>query len=104
VSKVPPLRLTGHHAYGSATWYCLSGVSPCHQDYGDGMYAAAGSALRVGDWRGRRVQVCGAGTCVVVRLIDRCACGDGRIIDLYSDAYRRLAPLSSGELRVKVSW
>lgn len=68
------------------------------------MYAAAGPGLRVGDWRGRRVQVCGSGSCIVVRLIDWCACGDGRVIDLYSDAFRRLAPLSTGELRVKVSW
>ena len=30
------------------------------------------------------------------RLIDWCACGNGHIIDLYSDAFRRLAPLSSG--------
>jgi len=69
------------------------------------VYAAAGPGLRVGDWRGRRVQVCGSGSCVVVTLVDWCACaGGGRLIDLYSDAYRRLAPLSTGTLRVKVSW
>jgi rare lipoprotein A (peptidoglycan hydrolase) len=28
----------------------------------------------------------------------------GRVIDLYSDAFRRLAPLSQGTVRVTVSW
>ena len=62
------------------------------------------SALRVGDWRGRTVTVCGSGSCVNVKLIDWCACGSGRVIDLYSDAFSRLAPLSSGTLSVRVSW
>ncbi len=44
------------------------------------------------------------GACVVVKLIDWCACGGSHLIDLYSDAFRRLAPLSSGALHVTVSW
>ena len=68
------------------------------------MYAAAGPALRVGSWRGRTVTVCGSGNCVNVRLIDWCACGSGRVIDLYSDAFRQLAPLSSGTVSVRVTW
>jgi rare lipoprotein A (peptidoglycan hydrolase) len=68
------------------------------------MYAAAGSELRVGAWRGRLVRVCSSGRCVSVRLIDWCACGGARIIDLYSDAFRRLAPLNAGVVRVTVSW
>jgi len=104
VAKPQGIRLTGHHASGTATWYCKTGVSVCHHDYPGGQYAAAGGPLRVGDWRGRRVQVCGGGRCIIVTLIDWCACGNGHIIDLYSDAFRRLAPLSSGGLRVKVSW
>ena len=55
--------------------------------------------LRVGDWRGRRVQVCGGGGCIVVTLIDWCACGGSHVIDLYSDAFQRLAPLSSGAVQ-----
>jgi hypothetical protein len=102
--KVIPLRLTGKHASGSATWYCKAGVSVCHGQYAGGMYAAAGPALRVGDWRGRRVQVCSGGSCVVVTLIDWCACGGSHIIDLYSDAFQRLAPLSSGAVQVTVRW
>jgi rare lipoprotein A (peptidoglycan hydrolase) len=68
------------------------------------MYAAAGPALRVGAWRGRVVQVCGGGRCIVVTLIDWCACGGNHIIDLYSDAFRRLAPSSTGALPVTVRW
>jgi hypothetical protein len=91
-------------ARGSASWYCRPGVSACHYQYSGGMYAAAGPALRVGDWRGRRVQVCANGRCVRVTLIDWCQCYGTRVIDLYSDAYRRLGPLSSGTMRVTVSW
>lgn len=81
--------------HGTASWY----------DDGPGLYAAAGPALRVGDWRNSRVEVC-AETCVVVRLVDWCACYKGtareRVIDLSPDAFRRLAPLSRGLVRVTV--
>jgi rare lipoprotein A (peptidoglycan hydrolase) len=101
---VPRPKLTGHRVAGSSTWYCRPGVSACHHAYSGGLYAAAGSELRIGAWRGRQVKVCAGGDCVWVRLIDTCACGGARIIDLYSDAFRRLAPLDSGVLRVTVSW
>lgn len=91
-------------ATGPASWYCKPGVSACHYAYSGGMYAAAGPKLRVGNWRGRVVRVCGSGSCVTVKLIDWCACGGGRVIDLYSDAFRRLAPLSQGTVKVTVSW
>ena len=100
-SKLPPGKI---RARGNATWYCLSGVSSCHRDYGGGLYAAAGPALRVGDWRGRTVTVCTGSRCVTVQLVDWCACPGGRVIDLYSAAFRRLAPLSEGEIRVAVRW
>jgi rare lipoprotein A (peptidoglycan hydrolase) len=104
-SKVPPHpRLTGKRASGSATWYCQTGVSACHNAYPGGLYAAAGPGLRVGAWRGRVVEVCSGGRCVWVRLIDWCACGGNHLIDLYSDAFRQLAPLSSGALPVTVRW
>jgi rare lipoprotein A (peptidoglycan hydrolase) len=95
---------TGRHAGGSATWYCKTGTSACASGYPGGMYAAAGPELRVGAWRGRVVRVCGGGSCIVVKLIDWCACGGSHVIDLYSDAFRRLSPLSSGALKVTVSW
>ncbi|HEV8402456.1 MAG TPA: RlpA-like double-psi beta-barrel domain-containing protein [Candidatus Limnocylindrales bacterium] len=95
---------TGHSRSGPATWYCKTGSSPCASGYPGGMYAAAGPGLRIGAWRGRVVRVCGGGSCITVKLIDWCACGNGHLIDLYSDAFRRLAPLSSGAIHVTVSW
>jgi rare lipoprotein A (peptidoglycan hydrolase) len=91
-------------ATGIASWYCKTGVSACHRSFPGGLYAAAGPALRVGDWRGRAVRVCSSGGCVTVRLIDWCACGGGRVIDLYSDAFSRIGSLSQGTMRVSVSW
>jgi rare lipoprotein A (peptidoglycan hydrolase) len=99
-----PFHPTGRKTGGSATWYCKTGSSACASGYPGGMYAAAGPELRVGAWRGRVVRVCSGGDCIVVKLIDWCACGGSHVIDLYSDAFRRLAPLSSGALKVTVSW
>jgi rare lipoprotein A (peptidoglycan hydrolase) len=45
-----------------------------------------------------------AGRSVVVRLVDTCACPNGRLLDLYSDAFLRLAPLDRGLVRVTVTW
>jgi|SoiMethySBSTD1v2_1073268.scaffolds.fasta_scaffold73246_4 rare lipoprotein A (RlpA)-like double-psi beta-barrel protein len=92
-----------HSASGRAAWYCNNG-SGCPAGYSGGLYAAAGAALRVGNWRGRVVTVCGNGNCVNVKLVDWCACGGARIIDLFGAAYGRLAPLSTGTVAVKVSW
>lgn len=95
---------SGHRVRGRASWYCLPGVSRCTSGYRGGLYAAAGSELRIGNWRGRTVRVCGNGNCVNVKLIDSCACGGSRIIDLYNDAFRRLASPSVGTLAVTVTW
>jgi rare lipoprotein A (RlpA)-like double-psi beta-barrel protein len=95
---------TGRHASGSATWYCKSGTSACAAGYPGGMYAAAGPELRVGAWRGRVVRVCGSGACILVKLVDWCACGGSHVIDLYGDAFGRLTPLASGAVKVTVSW
>ena len=89
---------------GQASWYCKAGTSACHYQYSGGLYAAAGPALRVGDWRGRTVTVCSGSRCVNVKLIDWCQCYGSRVIDLYSDAFSRLAPLSEGTIPVTVSW
>lgn len=88
---------------GVASWYCGHG-SACTRGYPGGLYAAAGPALRVGTWRGRAVQVEAGGRRVLVRLVDWCACPNGRLLDLYSDAFSRLAPLSRGLVKVSVSW
>jgi len=69
------------------------------------MYAAAGSALRVGHWRGRVVTVRWGGRSIQVKLVDWCACGGARVIDLFGDAFAKLAPRSAGVLHgVTVTW
>ena len=87
---------------GYATWFA---TGP------DGLYAAAGPSLRqaIGShWRGSHVLVCGvSGTrCVEVVLNDWCACGSRRgyatVLDLSDEAFRYLAPLSRGVIRVAV--
>lgn len=81
---------------GRASWYGAGGL-----------VAAAGPELRrrLGRrWRGRVVDVC-AGRCVRVELTDWCYCrvgGSERLLDLSDDAFSRLAPLSTGLVRVRV--
>ena len=88
-------RTVAHVRSGSATWYC------CTIGHGPGeLVAAAGPALRIGRWRGRIVWVNG----LRVRLVDWCRCPNGRVIDLHPGAFRRLAPLSRGVTRVRVTW
>ena len=99
--KTPPTKI---RARGTATWYCEDGVSPCHYAHSGGMYAAAGAEIRKGDWRGRTVTVCAGSDCIQVTLIDWCACAGNRVIDLYGDAFRKLAPLGSGIVPVTVRW
>lgn len=82
-------------AHGPASWY--------DDPRKAGLYAAAGPALRVGDWRGRTVTVC-ASTCFAVVLSDFCGCPGGRVIDLSSTAFRRLASLGRGVIQVTVTW
>jgi hypothetical protein len=38
-----------------------------------------------------------------VKIID-CNCSARRSIDLYADAFRRIAPLSAGRIKVTISW
>lgn len=84
---------------GTATWY----DAPSRTD------AAAGPALRraLGSgWRGSWVRVSSGGASVAVRLTDWCACGPRNgtptVIDLDDRAFRVLAPLSRGVIRVAV--
>lgn len=85
---------------GTASWYCGAG-SPCTSGYPGGLYAAAGSELQVGDWRGSKVAVC-AESCVTVTLIDVCGCPGARVIDLYREAFAQLADPSRGVIPVTV--
>lgn len=104
--STPAARPDANRSGGLASWYCLAGRSACHHAYPSGLYAAAGPALRRGDWRGSKVEVCRGDVCVVVTLVDWCGCYAGtereRAIDLYADAFRRLAPLERGVIRVTI--
>lgn len=96
-------RRSGSHIRGTATW---------HATGRNGMYAAAGPALRraIGrGWRGRVVTVCADGSCIRLTLNDYCPCGEksrrpDKLIDLSDEAFGRLAPLSRGVLRAVVWW
>ena len=84
---------------GQASWYC------CTRGYFSSSYvAAAGPALRVGAWRGRYVWVSADTRRIRVRLVDYCSCSWLRVIDLHPGAFRALAPLSAGVVRVRVTW
>ena len=94
---------TATEVSGTASWYC-GGGSACTRGYPEGtLAAAAGPALRVGDWRGRIVKVCGNGRCVRVSLVDVCGC-PRRVIDLYRAAFSQLASPTRGVLHVSISW
>lgn len=99
----PTSHRTGRSVTGTATWFC-GGGSACTRGYGpECRCAAAGPALRVGQWRGRVVVVMAGGRSVQVTLRDWCAC-PGRVIDLYRGAFSQLADPSVGVLKVTVSW
>lgn len=97
--------------YGIASWYCSEDprrgpVSPCTAGYPDTLdielYAAAGPALRVGDWRGRAVMVFGPAGYSVVTLVDFCRCPNW-LIDLYGDAFELICgPLATDVCEVQI--
>lgn len=76
---------------GGASWYSQA----------DGMTAAHktlpfGTLVRVENLENGRV--------VTVRIADRGPYIDGRVIDLSDEAFARIAPLSQGVARVRISW
>lgn len=94
----PRPRPGGVVVRGWAVWY------PTGRD---GLYAAAGPALRKAlgpGWRGQKVLVCRHRRCVEVKLNDFCRCNTGRrkLIDLSDEAFRWLAPLGRGKVWVVV--
>jgi hypothetical protein len=104
-AKPPP----GSLARGDATWYCRAGSSRCHYLYpdrpGHDPFAAAGPALRRAlgpNWRGKLVRVSYAGRTTYVKLVDACGRGCSVVIDLYADAFARLAPTGLGRIPVVV--
>lgn len=94
-SRTPRVAATQYAIH--STWYCGNG-SRCTSGYpSDGLYAAISPDLRT--WTGRLVRVRYGASSVVVRIAD-CDCQAEHSIDLYSSAFRRLAPLAVGELTV----
>ena len=81
---------------GVASWFCEPGRSPCTRGYpSEGMYAAAGPGLRVGNWRGSFVTFCTVTrypvipSCREVQLVDFCRCPN-RLVDLYASVWHEL--------------
>lgn len=84
---------------GRATWYC-SETSPCTAGYDpEDMVAAIDPTLGIP--KGATVTVC-HDDCIVVRIVDVCACAGSRLIDLTSGAFARLAPLDRGVIDVTI--
>lgn len=83
----------------NATWYCLPGRSRCTVGFPASCLCGAVSPdLR---YLGHHVTVCAGKVCVGVRVVD-CRCTGTSGLDLFAAAFRRLAPLSVGVLRVRV--
>ncbi|HEY6568591.1 MAG TPA: RlpA-like double-psi beta-barrel domain-containing protein [Actinomycetota bacterium] len=93
---------------GTATFYCSDGrdgspVSRCTRGFGPSDLVGAidrkDSTYRKGDF----VKVSHEGKSVTVLIVDTCACGGDRLIDLTIGAFQHLAPWGAGEIRVKLS-
>lgn len=90
---------------GWATW-CAE--TPRHCTGWDTRYVGAVPSFRHGD-KPYRVRVCLAdgSRCTTVTVVSYCACGDrhgvATIIDLSPPAFRELAPLSRGVIRVELT-
>lgn len=81
-----------------ATWYCMTGRSRCTVRHPGGFFAAASRDLHL---NGKMINVCYLGNCVKVKVID-CLCSRAGGLDLYSDAFKVLAPLSVGVIMVTI--
>lgn len=97
----PPPRPRGPGIRVALTWYCLAGRSRCTKGYpdtvGQQLYAAASPDLLALGWRNRVVRILYGGVDVYVRIVD-CSCQAYRSLDLFSDAFRALAPLGMGRI------
>jgi hypothetical protein len=86
---------------GTATW-CAPTPRYC-QSWGGSAMKGAVQSFRYGDTP-YRVKVCRVGTsrCTTVTVVSFCACGN-TLIDLSPAAFRQLAPLSRGRIRVTMT-
>lgn len=89
-SRFPAFKGGGHSQEGPASWFAAPGLTTAHRTL------PKGTVVRVTNLdNGRR-------TTVVIR--DRGPYAGGRIIDLSEAAFRQLAPLERGTLRVRIEW
>lgn len=91
---------------GSATFYCRpgeQGTANCTAGYGPDDLVAAIDRKDTPYRKGDRVLVTHGSRSVVVRIVDVCACGGSRVIDLTSGAFRRLANLGRGVISVTLT-
>lgn len=89
---------------GTATWYCGAGqrgTTNCTIGYGPGDLVAAIDPT-LGLAKGSRIRVRYGDNAVTVRIVDVCACGGRRLVDLTSGAFGRLAPLGRGVIPVTI--
>ena len=94
------IELAAASVQGTATWYCGNG-SPCTAGYGPSdLVAAIDPSTGIG--KGARLIVHHGNRHVTVQVVDVCACGGARVIDLTSGAFSRLAPLSRGVIDVSL--
>lgn len=101
-AKNHTVPVSGHKLSGVASWYCKTGTSICTRGHAGGLYAAIRKDLLF--LRGRYITVTHGGNSIKVRVMD-CNCGPhANLIDLYSDAFRKLAPLGAGRIKVTISW
>ena len=75
---------------GDATWYNRDGLTAAHRTL------PFGTIVRVTNLENGRT--------VNVRINDRGPQDPSRVIDLSDDAFRKLAPLGDGEIRVTIQW
>lgn len=111
--KPPAAKAVGKSMKGTATWYCLPGVSVCPKVMPNGgLGAAASHPLQdaIGpNWRGTWVTVTyrPTGLSVRVKLVDSCWCPvTNRIIDLFAEPMELINPAyrSNGGGGVTVRW
>jgi len=91
-------------ASGKATYYAADGTGNCSFDASTDRMVAAMNATDYGTaaWCGACVAVTGPTGEVVVRVVDKCpGCAKGDL-DLSSDAFAQISPLSAG--RVAITW
>jgi resuscitation-promoting factor RpfB len=89
-TKFPTFKGGGHLQEGAASWFAAAGLTTAHRSL------PFGTVVRVTNLdNGRR-------TTVVIR--DRGPYAGGRVIDLSEAAFRQLAPLEKGTMRVKIEW